>query len=71
MAFFRQEHWSGLPFPPPWALPCTGIETVFPESPAFQEDSLLLSPGEVPLYTGVAKHLEMHLCFQGDRKNVK
>ena len=32
MGFFRQEYWSGLPFPPSGDLPDPGIE---PESPAF------------------------------------
>ena len=40
MGFSRQEHWSGLPFPPPRDLPDPGIE---PESPALQVGSLLLS----------------------------
>ena len=41
--FFRQEHWSGQPFPFPWALPDPGIE---PASPALQAASLPLSqPG--------------------------
>ena len=31
MEFFRQEYWSGLPFPPPQYLPNRGIE---PRSPA-------------------------------------
>ena len=31
MGFPRQEHWSGLPFPPPGDLPEPGIE---PRSPA-------------------------------------
>ena len=26
MGFFKQEHWSGLPFPTPGALPHQGIE---------------------------------------------
>ena len=26
MGFFRQEYWSGLPFPPPGDLPDPGIE---------------------------------------------
>ena len=26
MGFSRQEHWSGLPFPPPGHLPDPGIE---------------------------------------------
>ena len=41
MGFLRQEYWSGLPFPSPGDLPDPGIE---PESPAWQADSLLLSP---------------------------
>ena len=32
MGFFRQEYWSGLPFPAPGDLPDLGIE---PRSPAF------------------------------------
>ena len=42
MAFSRQEHWSGLPFPPPGNLPNPGIE---PMSLALQADSL---PSEPP-----------------------
>ena len=38
MGFSRQEHWSGLPFPPPGDLPNPGIE---PGSPSLQADSLL------------------------------
>ena len=36
--FFRQEYWSGFPFPSPGDLPDTGIE---PGSPTLQADSLL------------------------------
>jgi len=39
--FFRQEYWSGLPFPSPGDLPNPGIE---PGSPTLQEDSLLREP---------------------------
>ena len=39
MGLFRQEYWSGLPFPSPGNFPDPGIE---PESPALQADSLLL-----------------------------
>ena len=31
MGFFRQEYWSGLPFPPPGDLPDPGIEPAFPQ----------------------------------------
>ena len=42
MGFFRQDYWSGLPFPSPEGLPNPGIE---PRSPALQADSL---PSEPP-----------------------
>ena len=32
--FFRQEYWSGLPFPPPGDLPDPGIKPVAPASAA-------------------------------------
>ena len=38
MEFFRQEYWSGFPFPSPEDLPDLGIK---PRSPASQADSLL------------------------------
>ena len=34
MGFPRQEYWSGLPFPPPWALPDPGIKLMSLVSPA-------------------------------------
>ena len=34
IAFSRQEHWSGLPFPSPEALPDPGIKSTSPASPA-------------------------------------
>ena len=43
MGFSRQEHWSGLPCPPPGDLSDPGIEHVSPEAPALQADSLPLS----------------------------
>ena len=42
MEFFRQEYWSGLPFPFPGDRPNPGIK---PRSPALQADSL---PTELP-----------------------
>ena len=42
MGFFRQEYWSGLPFPSPGDLSDPGIE---PRSPALQADAL---PSEPP-----------------------
>ena len=40
MRFFRQEYWSGLPFPFPGDLPNPGIE---PTSPVLQADFLPLN----------------------------
>ena len=42
MEIFRQEQWSGLPFPSPGDLPNPGIE---PGSPALHADAL---PSEPP-----------------------
>ena len=41
MEFFRQEYWSGLPFPSPGDHPNLGIE---PRSPALQADSSASEP---------------------------
>ena len=43
-----QEHWSGVPFPSPEALPKPGIK---PRSPALQEDSLSSEPAGKPYRT--------------------
>ena len=44
MGFYRQEYWSGLPFPSPGDLPGRGIE---PRSPVLQADTLTSeSPGK-------------------------
>ena len=45
MGFFRQEYWSGLPFPSPGDLPNAGVE---PGYPALQEDSLSSETPEKP-----------------------
>ena len=39
--FYRQEYWSGLPFPSPGDLPNPGIKS---RSPALQADSLPSGP---------------------------
>ena len=43
MGFFRQESWSGLPFPSPGDHPNPGIK---PRSPALQADTLTSEPPE-------------------------
>ena len=50
LGFSRQEHWSGLPCPPPEDLPNPGIKLW---SPALQVDSLLSEPPGKPKNTGV------------------
>ena len=49
MEFSRQEHWSGLPCPPPGDIPDPGIE---PRSPTLQADSLPSEPPHKP-YTSL------------------
>ena len=41
MGFYRQEYWSGLPFPSPEDLPNPGIE---PRFPTLQADALTSEP---------------------------
>ena len=48
MGLSRQQHWSGLPCPPPGDLLDPGIK---PRSPALQADSLLLGQQGSPTYT--------------------
>ena len=50
MEFSRQEHWNGLPFPPPGDLPNPEIKLMSPASPALAVDSLPRSHLGSPLY---------------------
>ena len=45
MGFFRQEYWSGLPFPSPGDLPEPGIK---PRSPSFEAGALTSEPPGKP-----------------------
>ena len=56
MGFPTQEHWSGLPFPPPEALPDPEIESA---SPAWQADSLQLSHRGCPHMCGRKDHFRL------------
>ena len=47
MDFFRQEYWSGQPFPSPRDLPDSGIQS---RSPALQEDSSLSEHQGSPIW---------------------
>ena len=55
MGFFRQEYWSGLPFPPPGNFPDPEIE---PVSPALQVDSLAI--GEASFKLPCIMYLNKH-----------
>ena len=48
MKFFRQEHWSGLPFPPPGDLLDPGIESASPVSPALAGRHITTVPPRKP-----------------------
>ena len=49
MGFFRQEYWSGLPFPPPGDLPYPGTEPTSPAPPALVGRFFTTSaPGKPP-----------------------
>ena len=61
MGFFRQENWSGLPFPFPGDLPDPGIE---PMSPALQAASLPSEPPEnFSYYLILLQMTSEHLSF--------
>ena len=53
MVFSWQKNWNGLPCPPPVGLPDQGIESVSPESPALQADSLPLSHQGSPILSNI------------------
>ena len=58
VGFFRQEYWSGWPFPPLGDLSNPGIEPGSPASPALQAGSL---PAE-SLGKPVPTHIEIKSC---------
>ena len=49
MEFFRQEYWSGLPFPSPGDLPDPEIEPASPASPALAGGFFTTVPPGKPL----------------------
>ena len=63
--FYRQEYWSGLPFPSPGDLSNPRME---PGSPALQADALPSEPpGKTHTHTHTHKKMEVfrvcHYCF--------
>ena len=49
VGFYRQEYWSGLPFPPPGDCPDLGIELVSFVSPLLAGEFFTTKPPEKPL----------------------
>ena len=56
MGFFRQEFWSGLPFPPPGDLPDPGKEPVSPASPTLAGRFLITVPSGQPENSHLCNH---------------
>ena len=48
MGSSREEHWGGLPCPPPGDLPNSGIEAAFPVSPALAGGFFMAEPPRNP-----------------------
>ena len=48
IGFPRQEHWSGLPLPPPWDLPDQGTEPMSLVSPVFVGGFFTTEPSGKP-----------------------
>ena len=52
MELYRQDYWSGLPFPPPEDLPDPGMEAASSVFPALSVNSLPLNPLGSPIVKG-------------------
>ena len=61
MGFSREESLSGLPFPPPWNLPNSGIEPVSPTYPALAGRFFTTEPPGKPW---ILEEFLLKLCFQ-------
>ena len=65
MEVFRQEHWNGLPCPPPGDLPGPGIEPVSLKSPVLASGFFIASATWEALYFYVACFLLHGLYWIG------
>ena len=76
MGFFRQEYWSGLPFPPPGDLPDPGIKPVSRVSPALAGGFLPAKSLGSPILRGGGMYLRwtgkasLIVCLNGDHREV-
>ena len=62
MGLSRQEHWSGLPFPPPEGLPNPGIEPKSPVSPALAGGFFTTEQQESPGKPWTCVHVCKSVC---------
>ena len=62
MGFFRQEYWSGLPFPSPGDLPNPRIEPMSTGPPAFQAESLPATKHPLPKTQEKTLHMDITRC---------
>ena len=72
VGFSRQEHWSGVPCPPPGDLPDTGIEPTSLVSPTLASRFFTVAPpGSERLEATLEKHWQSeHLSRAGLRSCV-
>ena len=69
MGCSRQEHWSGLPFPPPGDLPDPGIKPSFPVSPALAGRFFTTAPpGKPMIYERFGKIKDFSLSLSDREK---
>ena len=59
MGFSRQEHWSGLPCPPPGDLPDPRIKPTSPVPPALAGRFFTIEPPDKPLLC----QIPYQICF--------
>ena len=62
MEFSRQEHWSGLPFPPPGDLPGPGIEPTASVAPALAGGFFTTAPPGSPQMQYKQKQMNITIC---------
>ena len=64
MAFFKQEYWSGLPFPPPWGTPNPAIKLMYLVTPKIASGFFFpLSHWRSPKETGLFRENELFFFF--------
>jgi len=71
MEFSQQEHWNGLPCPPPGDLPDPGIEPMYPASPVLQVDSLPDEPWGSPRKVHALNKIGRSFAIENVRLNIE